>query len=772
MADVLTVTIDTAQPRIKRERITATAAGLEWNGPVWSDTWITPENETLCLRPAPLKPEWHTTTSGIYSRLGLADFASLTDSNWSEKVDKAGSRRIYNQAGMDSAAACGSLFGVNRGWFVGYHAFNLGNQADASVLEIAWTMDGSFSTGPSFRFWNSGKVDVYEDAVYVATYTLGNKAGTAQKSYCDFLIIPMRRREILVYSITSGDAFVHVLSGISESEESPVIIPDAYFVWWVPTGSVDVEIAPVQYPTTGYATSDVILLANPPASGAGFESWTNNDPADTITLAKVFGDSGFSGTPGDTVIHLVDLVKEDGSTAFVADGSLDTCRLKATLTGNGEYTPFLYYAHKAFEAEVVNTNATETFDLTPYMVGEWTLEVPDDPGGVAFRFTITTPDTLDGGDVPLLKTLSNRPVQVKIGSVIILDGVTMPPKYTDSTTDESKRLEIEVRDRMHTLQTQMMRERMPLDGFDFCKASGVSAISFWFSRAGYSRDASDMDLDDVALVLGQIPSKAATDFSILADVGAKPYDQLDELTTRFAAGWLFGIVPQGSGAPKPVYHDPAGLPTTPDYTLYRSDTDAVAASADPEDVYMSYSEVPLEIEANEVWVTGVDPRTGKIVRAYDRDDASQNPATAPSSRADNWVGEIRYMGVIDGRYNSEAACADGVASILPLVSARHFAGDCDVPKMLFKGSGAPVWRGDMLELDGARTGRVTALSVRGMRETSGLVAREAKYTIGPLLSTGGRSAREIRDVQQRRSVNKLIDSTRTLSSVAIKSATR
>jgi hypothetical protein len=757
MPDTISVLIDTEQRRETKPRITMTAAGYELTGTTESSVWCDPVTKTLWLVPYCLTPTWHTSSAGVYSRLALTDFGlSAGSGGWEQKADKpAGATRLYNPAGVSTNTVSSTTYGVNRGWFASFYCFDIGNSDAAVYFEWGISNGGSGATGVSLRFFAGGTVDVYKDAVFLKRYKIGILGGqqTANK-YVDLIILPQRRRELLVYSITGGDGFVHVFDDIAEDATSPEIFADQKVWFKVPNNkTVDVEIAPLKFPTSGYAISDEYALMSPPATSAPVEAWVNVAPAAGITNARVVGDPAYAGT---TAVSAIAPVKVDGTT-FTPNGTLYLACIKTTLTGDGSYTPFVYGVHYAWKAAYDVTSNAEEFDISQYIVGGWTLDVPDDPGGVSFKFTLQQPDTLESGDVALLKTLDNRPCKVKLGTLVILDGVLMPPKYMDAVDDDARRLSCEIKDRTYQMRKMMIRERIPIDGFDLSKTADAttnnkSLVQLLYSLVGIPYTA--MDLDNITYKIDSVPPAECGKWNSLIDVGAQPYDEMTRAVDTYAAGYLWGIKPTSTG-PKAYFKDPDLLSTTPDLILYRTQEDAVAASAPKTQCYDDWDNQPLEIEANEVRVTGYNPRTGKIIQAYKEDVASKTISTVPSARPDNWLGEARVFSIVDSRLTTIAAVSRVAEFIYPRVTARYYIGEW-FSEFLIKGDGAPVWRGDYIELDGARSYRVSALRAEGYTENSTLVVRRATYTGGTILNAGGTTLAEIRHWQQMSAVDKTV----------------
>jgi hypothetical protein len=745
-----------------------TAEKVGFDGLDYSNTWIEPVGGTIMLRPAPLYSAWDTTNTGDYVRLTLADFGiTATAAGWNAMDNRgAGAVRLYNPSGISASVSTTGNYTKNRTWFVSFYSYNVENKSAAKFFECGWSNTGDGSVGVSLRFWSSGLVEIYKDGVQVGTGQIGVQSGADNSNkQNDFLIIPMRKRDLLIYSITSGDGFIHTFTDIDETATNPIIIgaSGAGCKFWfdVPGPSVNVELAPVKFATSGYVTSLPISLSVPPPVGATLETRANGQPGAAITNAYVFGDPPYDGTVPDVTnkVLAVEVVKTDG-TAYTPNGAIRDVLIKATLVGNGSYTPFLYGISAAYAATFANTNSSEEYDITPYILRDPppTLSVPDDPGGAEFRFTIKSPDDAQT-HAALLRTLGNRPVKVKIGSNIIMHGVLLEPDYEAAFDDDRARLHCTVRDQLYAAQSVQFRERVPLDGLTLCTAAHatnywLSVVQFLYYSAGILN--ADMDLDTIGFTLPAIPGDGTDEaFHAYIEIGANPYEELARIVGTYASGFVWRMKPQGSGAlPKAIFKDPDTLSSTPDYTLYPTSAAAIAASKPATDIHWSYTEKPLPIEANEVRVTGYDPRSKKVIQSYSVDSPSQSPTTAPSSRPTNWTGVPIIFGVIDPRLTTQAACTQVLNSIYPRVSARYFISSFTC-EMLFKTSGAPVWPSDLVAISDHRNVRISAMNVTFIVEDGSIfVARNASYTGGSILNRGGTSPQEITLNQLRAAITK------------------
>ena len=78
----LHVVFDHAQRRMKRDRISALAGGVELNGNFFEDTYIDPITKTLFLRPGPLDPRWFTINTDPCHKYAVADLIFEHADKW------------------------------------------------------------------------------------------------------------------------------------------------------------------------------------------------------------------------------------------------------------------------------------------------------------------------------------------------------------------------------------------------------------------------------------------------------------------------------------------------------------------------------------------------------------------------------------------------------------------------------------------------------------------------------------------------------------------
>lgn len=736
----LSILVNTAQSRIDKERVTVTVAGKDFDDANSSNIWIDPVTDTTMLLPVCLDPTWQTSSSGDNVRLTLANFGLGASPLWKTKANTtAGQVRLWAADGMGaSPAITTATYGVNRGFYVSFHSFNTGNANDDYAFECGWDNAGSGGSGVSLRIYAAtGNAEVWKNGVWLNTYSFG---GSVVNTPAEFLLVPMRRRELLVYCPTTGDGFVHVFDDIAETATSPVIVDDEYF-WFFVDGNrpVDCEIAPLRFKSSGYARSKTYSFGRVPQTGQTLGSYTNASPATAVTNSRVFADPG-SWTATTEAVSAV-AIETTGGAAYTPDGIISQVKAKVSMTaasGNG-YTPFLRGISASYQATFVDTDDSEEFDITSSILSA-SLSVPDDPGGVEMHVVLKDPEDVQT-DVAGLLSHENIPCQVKIGTKIIIDGIISPVKFTDGLHGEVRTGDLIIRDRMAAMQLYILRDRIPLDGLKLSHMTDPDCVGGLLETVGIT----DYDIDNLTYLIPSIPGASSSEFSHTMESGSSPFSELSSLVTEIAFGFLWGIKPDISN-PKAFFYDPDTY-TPKTITLYRTPADAIAggvsAAEAPYRCYDNYHREPLPIAGNEVRVMGLDPRKNEPIVRWQEDAASKNPATAPSSRPTNWCGEPRVVGFQSPRLQTAAACEKLIETAAPKIFARNYVTSAD-SMMLFDGA-VPLWRGDEIVYNGRETITITAFTAEFISERNYLVFRSANYVGGASFGLGGSSVAEIKN---------------------------
>lgn len=719
----LSVILDHAQPRIQSDRIAALAGGLELNGPYYQDTFIDPVTNSLLLRPGPLYPEWYTLNTGIYAKLGPSDLTAVTPGNWStianyKLADVAAGPWIASTVAGPGGIVTNTTWAKNRGIYLSIFSYSAGD--NFVLAEFGYNPTPSYLSSIGFRLYSGGDLEVWKNGSIVGLYNISGAILGDSKSnvLIDLLIIPCRRRELLVIS-RQGNGFSHVFEDIQEDDVAPVITPVSKFFINFPTASAQFQIAPIKYKTTGYASSLDYQLGEPPEGTDTLEQFDNPTFAGGASKNwRIYGDPPYAGSP--TTTTKAELYKKDFSGVFVADGSAKDCRLKVTLTGDGDYTPFVYAAQVAYACVPADTDASEEVAIEDY-VEELGIDVPETPTGVTMRTRLLQPDLIDSTLAAKLKRVNNRPAKLENYGLTWLDCQGDSPSWEVSTSDDTQRLTLEFRDRWKSLESYMFKDRVPLDGLNL-----VDALEFLLSRIGLEGDpdpaVSDWDLEAVDFTIEPIPGKEAGDFNVVIEIGDTAAEWIQRLIENYAATYHYGFRPTSEGI-KFVFWSEATLDSAPfQFELWGTIPEVIALGTDPKEayrfVYRKWEEETLPPAANDIRVTGYDPRLQRPIQTHYPDTASQDPTLAPSARPDNWWGEPLLFGLVDPAINSQDVCDRAAEFIFNRLTPVRIVVEIEA-EMMVKPDGVPVWRGDDIWIHGKGRFRVISMGVDFDKEPNG-----------------------------------------------------
>ncbi len=698
-------TLDHQQRRIAGDRLPLFAAGMDLNGFDFSDTWIDPITETLWLRPRPLYPDWNTSNAGEYVKLAKADYTLAAAGKWEDRHDQAFkgpwlSLKDSNAAAGERSAVTIASYSKNRGFYIAF--FSFGEGSNFVQFECGWGATANYLLGTAVRFWSGGLVEVYRSGTKVGEGSLTSKGSSAStqnlaSTVVDALLMPSRGRELLIVSRTRSGGFTTPLLDIDEADTDPTLVPAGNFWWNAPTGAAQIMCAPLRFATSGYATSIDLSFFEAPVPDDVLEKFDNETWLGGEQSYRVYGHPPYVGTQTASVT----IRKIDG-TSFVPDSSEKKAKLRVDLTSSDSgYSPSIYGIHAAYDIRTDLTDSSESVQIENYITSA-SFSVTAEPDGVTLDLEIKDPTTLQDDYAAKLLTVGNRPLDFSIGSNQILNGRTAPPVFTDAAVRESQRATIEVRDLWKALEQYMFVERFPLDGFNLSKA-----IRFLVKFCGI--DSSLVDVEDTTLQIPITPGNKAGDFNMLIEVGDNPAMWIKRLQQDFAGTWYYGFKPTTSGVGF-FSKSPETIGTLPTVTLYETIEDAVdlGGYSEPDatyHVFRSFRETVLEPEANDVRVTGFDPRSRRPIQAHKPDSDSQNVKLKPSERPDNWLGDIRRTGLVDPALTTQAlvdwACGKVYDRVTPVQYHCEFKAE-----LILDDNGLPLWRGDPIELYGRGTYRI------------------------------------------------------------------
>lgn len=718
MPGVLTVQFDHAQPRISADRLPIVAAGEDWENSNSTGTWVEPITNRVILRPYALTDAWYTTGSGDYAKLAKSDFGLGSDfedradqgakGNWIAKKDSS--------TAMASPAISTTTYSKNRGFYCSWFSYNSGQRF--LQYQCGWQNSGTATSGVRFDFYSDGNVEAFKDNVLIKTGSIsGSASGAAsENAVFDVVLIPYAHDEILVWSPLRGAGFNVVLEDIDPEDANPTIVAASKFWWLVPNGAVQVQVAPIKFPSSGTVLSRKTALIEPPATGEALANFTYSGwPGGTHAYA-ISGHQAFVGTQGASAA----LYEHDGTTAFVPNSSRVKCRIKLTLTTSDQgYTPCVYFAQLVYPQQVGTTDDSEQYDATNY-VKSASLSVPDDPRGVTLDLEFRAPETLSGL-VASLSDQTNRPMLAKLGSKKLLDGVSGETSTHIALTDGASSCSFAVHDRTKLLENYVFTDRVPLGGMLL-----TDALQFIVRRAGI--DYADMNITSSSFAIPYGSGGDASNLGLSIEPGDNALDWVGRLIETFAADWTWGFRPTASGDEFFALDD-AGLGTSPIIKVYETTADAIADGVDPADaphlLVRRLQRERLEPLANDVRVTGLDARTGRPVQAWKEDAGSKDPTTVPSSRPANWLGYIKRYALIEPGLRSQSAVNWACDTIAARVTEAPEVIQFD-SSLLTVGDVA-IWRGDPIRVYGRGIYRVMSLHCAFLREVSAVQSRDAQY---------------------------------------------
>ncbi len=753
LADVLGITIDGAQPRIKHGRLSTLICGkyeenqvtgrpVEGWSPYWgNNTWVDPITGTLMLMPLPLTNAWRNTGTGNYARLTKANLTFVTAASWVDhntNGDASNYIHCINSA-LGEVVRTTATYAKNQAFYLSAYAY-AADREERLLLTCGWDYANRATTGVSIEIYLSGRIVVKLGNVVEADGKLSPIPGTPARGlwegWATFIFIPMRRG-ILIYS-QSGGGFFYERSDLDPADNDPTITPAADF-WWLGTTGTTVEAAPLKYETSGWRAGVSTYWKDAPV--------LDQDPESI----KVYGE--FADT--DVVRYLVD--RADASTVFIPNGVTKECRVRVALLGDGTTSPKIWAAKATYDAVIVDTNADEKRELINY-VSSATLSVPESKRDLSFTFTLKRIQDLDDEDVALgpiqfLETMANRPVLAKIGDMPIFDGIAGAPKIRRSTFRNTDTLTFECAGLWSLLERYRFTDPLPLDGMTL-----KVALEVLLGSAGIPSDRYDIEDFGVAIDDLAFPSKG--EFQVKVSVGDTAATWWGRLFDDYLPDCHWCEKPTADLVTKIVAFSPANAPklTTP-YRIF-DDIDRArdyleseyGASAEelgrlaPARTYRTLDEDTIPAEANTVWVQGLDRRTWRPIVTHDDDDDAMDPTLKPSLRPENWAGTPDVYGLVKESFSSASQCLDATGRLAARLMHPRKMREIEIDMMIDPETLIPLWIGDEVQVHQYRSGELVEeiwriVSIGGidfLREFPGfeeanteapLVARAARYTL-------------------------------------------
>lgn len=714
----LKIEIDHAQRRIRRDRLATLLDGNSWGQSFRSNCYVDPITGTGMLIPSLFDPQWSQTSAGRFARIRKSEYSLGTPSAWVE-FDRGrcpGDYYLHAQ-GTNEPAIVSSPFERNRGVFLSLYNYSVGNETRRQILDCGWTPVNSETPDPDLglRFysdgdveiWRNGRLDGYGDirSRGRGDFEGSQQGGESANRSIDIMILPFRRREVLVVT-NQGGGFSHVLQDIAEDDDDPTIHDIGQFFWQVHEGKATVQCAKATFAPSGYLTAVHSVLTAAPETG---------ETPSFLVFADLYG--------GEVEPSLV--LRADPDQAFIPDDEATECRIRVDLTGITGFTPNLYGVQAAFDPIIVETPDEAVEIVSDGYVVSAQLDVPANPTDAEMRLTINKPDELEFGahEVALLKDIENRPVLVSLDDLPIIDAWGETPSWILGSREEDRlsQVSLSLRDSWQRLHEYIFSDPTPLDSMNLSEA-----FEFLAKTAGF--DESEIDIDPIDFDLPTGGTTYEGEFVNMIRPGDRASDWWEKLHSTYCPLFFYGVVPTATG-PMLKLKDNTLLSTEPDITIYATVEEAkehlIGDPSEWEDpefrrdfaarVFRKYREESIALETNEIWVQGYDHREEKPILCRVRNEESQDPELAKGDRPKTWLGTIRKYAWTDPTLTTQEALIRAARVLCKRLFPRRYFVEWE-SEFLLKDDGVPIWRGDVVELFGKRVVRVISLSGQFRKE--------------------------------------------------------
>jgi hypothetical protein len=681
------------------------------------------------LAPLPTTAAWRTTFAGNYARFQKTDYTLPTAASWKQMQIKASGDYYLQSLNVTERATLTTAWSVNQSAYLSLYVPGLKDSDDSTILKAGWGVGSAGSV--EVWFGANGSAQVYKSGVLVGSYQKNdsNIAPTANVAFLSsvnsqfitIMMIPCRRRELVVVA-SNGLAFSHVFGDLS-ALTSNTITPAAAFSWLVPAGQASVQLAKLQFSTTGYAVSPVKKLRYPPPTGATFTDTFAYDQIGTGTASASYS------------------VVKDDLTAYTPNGVITNVRAKVSLTSATGAATYGFYEVDMVYQPAAGSTADDPVDIT-CDVERLSISVDDDGRATCSLTTRRKPITDAGVDQPQIT--SDRPIRIALSDgavsptyIDVFRGTLTPPEITYEQGDTTRDWSVFVyagQDRSRDFDLAYIVESYPYDGLLF-----VNAVLDLLDIAGYP-DPSGPYLggDYPSIGLPYSPNISKGQYALAPDFFDTVGGYLDKLKNDYAANYITGWMPTTSGY---IYYwiDPALATTTPAITLYQSIAAATTAGVTevlrPKRVVRAMSSHYETPEATQVQVVGQDPATGLFITKSLVDGAAETASTAPASRPYNWRGRPVPYQLRDPTLTTQDAVDAACDILYDRLTTGRILIEWESDLLVLSSNNRPLWLGDVvriMEPDGTTTkGDYRIIGIPSIdfvtEQTSGFSVRKAVY---------------------------------------------
>lgn len=696
------LTLDTAQMRRNGDRLSVMIRGEQFSSNLSVGTYIDPICNRLMLRPYILHPEWVTSNSGNYAKIGISGFSFGDATKWEERADQhiKGNWICTIDNEYHEPAITNTIWPDNCGVYL---AFFVSGSGTYKVLSAGYGPTAESVVSISFDVYSNGNIKVFKNNVEIGEGSVSSStAKTRQKSQTstgdtqqnrvlEIAVVPCGKNEIIFYSPSSGNGFVVSIPDV----ENGIIVPQDKFWVSFKENVTQFLFSPIKYPMSGYSISQTGSFFEAPIVTDTFEVYDHP----ILGPNKPFRIAGDNFTTPITVT----LYNEAGTDEFVKNASNVVCRLKTELTTESTYlTPCVYMAEIAFNPLVNYTDDSQEVDITHYLE-DISLEVNDTTGEISLAGVIKKPDDPEV-TIDRLEIISNRPCRFEYlhktsQNPLVIEGRFFPQKK--SYMHNFWTLDFEIYGPEFSLKTYRFVEELVLDGMNL-----ADALKFILRFGNFDEDYDfTTSIEPTSFVIGDNPTLNANESNYLIEAGKTPLEIIQDLINTFANNWIWGFRPLASG-----YEFFAGS------REFIGDESLITVWCDDADIDPEENDVRLvnvrkidtaylPIESNDVRITWQDPISKDIGQVFKRDVQSILADVAPNLRPDNWWGEFNRVGYSDGNFTSEQLAIDVLRIYYPRLAKPTRIAEIEGAFYYSAIKERFVWKGDRitLVLDGVET---------------------------------------------------------------------
>lgn len=706
---IVGLVLDSVRPRVARPLLTIGVSGTDWAETGFADNAICePVTQTVMIRPYCLLPGWGEGAAGNYVRLTRDDYVEADGSDvlaedWAENNRRFAGDIYLESLDVDSPIYTRESFGANRGFYLSWYIpqttdvakvaleFGWGTILDEGTISVRVYAGGQAEVWQTFEgggFANTRKVGDYSISGAAINLRKGNATKDAPKGdivgrLINLIAIPCRRRELLVFSSTGG-GFSHVFDEL-DPDVVNTITPAGQFWWKTPASKSSVQCAPLRFPTSGSVISELQTLREALPEGT------------TLTGRVYFDPPGGGATPGSETVTPSLRNADNTTVVWTPDGDSVELYVQADLTGDGNYTPFLYATFyrapplikKTANAAQRTGGATNSggFDISAD-VRSIRLSVGESSDSVSLTASLRRQI---GQDVPLtaIKTRNNRPVNFTVDGAGAFWGVNREPTIDANRAVEwGEYITLEARDLWAQLEAAVyLEEPTPLDG-EFLH----TAVGTLLDHAGIPSGERDIEISGVRLPFTTAASQ--DEWSYRAKIGESVADVLKRIHDDFAATWIMGFAPGPDGdAPVFVFKSQdemaAGNGGAPHATIYadrEGDPDKTACR--------KFKQKTLAPEATRISVIGYDVRRNTLIRSAVTFAELENPEDVSAVGA---VGEVRPYGLIEPRLTTEESVAAATDNLSYFLTQEVKLAEWECA-LLKRSDGAALYKGEIVRI--------------------------------------------------------------------------